>query len=84
MRIKLNCVACGHVQELSGAYESYTGQIRCWGCNTRLDVSLLDGKLLSMQLHDEKLDRVLVPLPPPEPAVEVLLISEKGKPGKAR
>lgn len=84
MKIKLNCISCGHVQELSEAYENYQGQIRCWGCNTTLDVSLLDGKLQAMQLHDPTLVRVMVPLPPPEPMVEVLVVSEERKPRKAR
>jgi len=83
MRIKLNCLSCGHVQELSEAYESYQGQIRCWGCNTSLDVSILDGKLQSMQLHQETL-RIVVPLPPPEPVVEVLVLADERKPRKAR
>jgi ribosomal protein S27E len=82
-RIKLNCISCGHVQELSEAYENYQGQIRCWGCSTTLDVSIIEGKLQSMQLHDDAAV-CLTPLPPPAPAIEVLVVSEERKPRKTR
>ena len=85
VRIKLNCISCGHVQELSEAYENYQGQIRCWGCSATLDVSLVDGKLQSMQLHDEILARLELLPPPPQPAIEVLVVEERErKPRKAR
>jgi hypothetical protein len=79
MRIKLTCLSCGHLFELGDAYESYTGQIRCWGCQTTLDISLLDGKLLSMTLHDDAAPVVVV-LPavpaPAAPGIEVLILPQ--------
>ena len=49
MRIKLNCLACGHAMELGEAYEDYDGEVRCWGCQTVLQVALTEGKLRSMR-----------------------------------
>lgn len=50
MRIKLNCLSCGHPIELDEAYEDYRGEIRCWGCRAVLEISLNEGKLQSMKL----------------------------------
>jgi hypothetical protein len=83
MRIKLTCLSCGHLFELGDAYESYTGEIRCWGCRAMLDISLLEGKLQSMKLHDET-QVVLVrpapaapPVPPAAaPGIEVLILPQ--------
>jgi len=49
MRIKLNCIACGHAIELGDAYEDYEGAIKCWGCSAVLEVKLLQGKLKTMK-----------------------------------
>jgi hypothetical protein len=49
MRIKLNCLACGHLLELGEAYEDYEGEVRCWGCRTVLEIALREGKLRSMR-----------------------------------
>ena len=49
MRIKLNCLSCGHPMELGDAYEDYEGEIRCWGCQAVLEVALQEGKLRSMR-----------------------------------
>jgi len=50
MRIKLNCIACGHLMELGDAYEDYQGDVRCWGCQALVNVTLHDGKLQTMSL----------------------------------
>jgi hypothetical protein len=50
MRIKLNCISCGHLMELGDAYEDYQGEVRCWGCQALVDVTLHDGKLQTMKL----------------------------------
>jgi DNA-directed RNA polymerase subunit N (RpoN/RPB10) len=50
MRIKLNCLSCGHPLELDEAYEDYQGEVRCWGCRAVLEVTLQEGKLRSMKL----------------------------------
>src|SRR5947199_5796180 len=81
MRIKLTCLSCGHLFELGDAYESYTGEIRCWGCRATLEISLFEGKLQSMKLHDEHPGvRVLPASPPPSnppnPGIEVLILPQ--------
>lgn len=49
MRIKLNCLACGHSVELGEAYEDYAGEVKCWGCQAVLEVTLQEGKLKAMK-----------------------------------
>ncbi len=49
MTIKVNCLECGHPTDLGDAYEDYTGEIRCWGCRTVLEVALQEGKLRAMR-----------------------------------
>ena len=49
MKIKLNCLSCGHTMELGDAYEDYDGEIRCWGCRAILEVTLREGQLRSMK-----------------------------------
>ena len=49
MRIKLNCIACGHAFDLGDAYEDYEGEVKCWGCTAVLEVKLHQGKLKTMK-----------------------------------
>ncbi|HUU01258.1 MAG TPA: hypothetical protein VM425_07470 [Myxococcota bacterium] len=49
MRIRLNCLECGHPMDLGDAYEDYQGEVRCWGCRTVLDVTLQEGRLKAMR-----------------------------------
>ncbi len=97
MAIKLSCISCGHTQDLSDAYENYQGQIRCWGCSTALDVSIIEGRLQSMQLHGE-IPEGPAPLLSPQPVmlsaqpvvvsaqpgIEVVVVTEEKKVRKAR
>ncbi len=53
MRIKLNCISCGHLMELGDAYEDYQGEVRCWGCQALVSVTLHDGKLQNMSLSSK-------------------------------
>jgi hypothetical protein len=50
MKIRVNCLSCGHPIELDEAYEDYQGEVRCWGCRAIVEVSLHEGKLQSMKL----------------------------------
>lgn len=49
MRIRLNCLSCGHPMDLGDAYEDYQGEVRCWGCRAVLEVTLQEGKLKAMR-----------------------------------
>lgn len=49
MRIRLNCLACGHSMDLGDAYEDYAGEVKCWGCQAVLEVTLQEGKLKAMK-----------------------------------
>lgn len=35
--------------ELSEAYEDFEGEVRCWGCQSSLEVVLHEGKLRSIR-----------------------------------
>jgi hypothetical protein len=56
MRMKINCLSCGHSMELSDAYEDYSGEVRCWGCRTSLQVTIENGKLKAMQRATSDVD----------------------------
>jgi len=49
MEIKLSCLACGFSMSLGEAYEDYQGEIRCWGCQSLLEVAIQEGKLMAMK-----------------------------------
>ena len=49
MSIKVNCLACGHVMDLSDAYDDYEGEVRCWGCRAVIGVTVQAGKLKAMR-----------------------------------
>jgi hypothetical protein len=68
MKIKLNCLSCGHAIELGDAYEDYHGEVRCWGCRATLEVSMIEGKLQAMRLLPEGQKT-------PSPDIEVLVLS---------
>ena len=62
MRIKLNCLSCGHPMDLGEAYQDYAGEVRCWGCQALLDVELRDGKLLTMRTSRGGTSRPIAPV----------------------
>lgn len=41
------------MMELSDAYEDFEGEVRCWGCQTSLEVVLHEGKLRSIRRMTE-------------------------------
>lgn len=47
--MKLNCLGCGNTINLSEAYESYSGQIKCNGCCAILKVKMQDARLVEME-----------------------------------
>jgi hypothetical protein len=49
MSIKVNCPCCGRSLELGDAYTDYQGVVRCWVCHRSFELSLSDGRLLSMK-----------------------------------
>jgi len=49
MKIRLNCLGCGFPMALGESYENYQGEIRCWGCQAVLEVTLQEGNLLAMK-----------------------------------
>jgi len=72
VKIKVNCLACGHPMELGDAYEDYEGEIRCWGCRGVLEVTLHEGKLQSMRLSTLTPQPIEAGMPEPQaPAIRV-------------
>jgi len=60
MRIKLNCISCGHLMELAEAYEDYQGEVRCWGCHALVEITMKDGKLRAMKLSSSEVPDLAV------------------------
>lgn len=43
--MKINCLHCGHKQDLGDAYDDYEGLIRCPTCAGLLDIRSVDGQM---------------------------------------
>ena len=43
--MKINCLHCGHKQDLGDAYDDYEGLIRCPTCGGLLDIRSVDGQM---------------------------------------
>jgi DNA-directed RNA polymerase subunit N (RpoN/RPB10) len=61
MRIRVNCLSCGHPMDLGDAYEDYHGEVRCWGCRAVLEVTLAEGKLKAMTRSGARAARAAEP-----------------------
>ena len=48
--MKINCLSCGHNVEISEAYDDYTGLIKCFACQSLLEIKTEDGYLRSVQV----------------------------------
>ena len=48
--MKINCLSCGHNVEISDAYDDYTGLIKCFACQSLLEIKTEDGYLRSVQV----------------------------------
>jgi hypothetical protein len=48
--MKINCLSCGHKVDLDDAYGDYVGQVRCFVCNSLLEIKIDQGHLKSVKL----------------------------------
>lgn len=48
--MKINCLSCGHKIDLGDAYDDYKGPIKCFICNTLLEIRTEEGNLKSVKL----------------------------------
>jgi hypothetical protein len=48
--MKINCVSCGHNLDLDDAYDDFEGMVKCYVCNTLLDIKTVDGKIKTVRL----------------------------------
>ena len=55
MSIKINCLSCGHVVDLSDAYNDYDGLVRCYACSAMLHVTLSEGSVKSVMVAQSAL-----------------------------
>ncbi len=52
--MKVNCLSCGHNIELDEAYsDGYEGEIKCFGCEARLEIRTEQNALRSVRLLDQ-------------------------------
>ncbi|MGP1271737.1 MAG: hypothetical protein ACTS22_00220 [Phycisphaerales bacterium] len=45
--MKINCLFCGHKQDLGDAYDDYEGLVRCPTCGGLLEIRSIDGQMKS-------------------------------------
>jgi hypothetical protein len=49
--MKINCLSCGHNIDLDDAYaDHYEGEIKCFGCNARLEIRTEQSALRCVRL----------------------------------
>ena len=49
--MKINCLSCGHNIDLDDAYaDRYEGEIKCFGCNARLEIRTEQSALRCVRL----------------------------------
>lgn len=49
--MKINCLFCGHNIDLDDAYsENYEGAIKCYGCDTTLEIKTEQNSIRSVRL----------------------------------
>jgi hypothetical protein len=47
--MKINCLGCGFKVELDDVYDDFEGQIKCFACESLLEIKIEEGKLKSVQ-----------------------------------
>jgi hypothetical protein len=50
IKMKINCLCCGHKVDLGDSYDDYEGQVTCYVCHETLDIKSKDGKLRFVHL----------------------------------
>jgi ribosomal protein S27E len=43
--VKINCLGCGYKVDLSGAYDNYEGQIKCFACGAVMEIATQHGSV---------------------------------------
>jgi len=43
--MKIICISCGHSLSLDEAYDDFAGMVKCYVCDTLLEVKTCEGKL---------------------------------------
>ena len=43
--MKINCLGCGYKVDLSGAYDNYEGQIKCFACGAVMEIATQHGNV---------------------------------------
>jgi hypothetical protein len=46
--MKINCISCGFKIDLDDAYSDYEGTVRCYTCETLINVKIEDGMIKSV------------------------------------
>ncbi|NMH66457.1 hypothetical protein [Shewanella salipaludis] len=60
MKIRINCISCGHLFDLTDAYQDYEGPVKCWICGevheVKIENSLVKrvGPVQKKQLAEEQ------------------------------
>lgn len=49
--MKINCLSCGFSIVLDDSYSDYEGAIKCYACETTLEVKLVEGNVKAVKLQ---------------------------------
>jgi hypothetical protein len=47
--MKINCLGCGFKVDLTGAYDDYEGQIKCFACGAIMEIATQEGSLRAVR-----------------------------------
>ncbi len=65
--MKINCLACGHSIDIGDAYDDYCGCVRCFVCQSLLEIKTDQGNIKSVKNPPAHRDR---PAPRSQPRGE--------------
>ena len=63
--MKINCISCGHKVDVSDAYDDYEGQIKCFVCDSLLEINTSEGQLKSIRISE------ILQSPPDQPGKRI-------------
>ena len=79
--MKINCLHCGHKQDLGDAYDDYEGLIRCPTCAGLLDIRSVDGQMKACRPGSMQARHTPEQHPPAAHAVATQVVPGQALPG---
>jgi hypothetical protein len=48
--MKIRCISCGHTLSMDDAYDDFAGLLRCYVCDSLMEIKTADGKLQGVNM----------------------------------